>query len=69
MKKGDMGCILITHYQRILEYIKPDRVHIMIDGKIVLSGGKELIEKIDRFGYTWIKDELGIDFEEGTRHA
>ena len=60
------GCILITHYQRILDYIKPTNVHIMIDGKIVLSGGQELIEKIDQNGYEWIREELGIDFVEGT---
>jgi len=60
----DFGCILITHYQRILDYIKPTHVHIMIDGKIVLSGGPELIEKIDTNGYEWVKEELGIDFEE-----
>lgn len=59
------GCILITHYQRILDYIKPTNVHIMIDGKIVLSGGQELITKIDQNGYEWIKDELGIEFSEG----
>ncbi len=61
----DFGCILITHYQRILDHIKADFVHIMIDGVIVLSGGMELIEKIDKNGYMWIKDELGIDFVEG----
>ena len=60
----NFGCILITHYQRILDHIKPTYVHIMIDGKIVLSGGQELIEKIDSNGYEWIKDELGIDFDE-----
>jgi Fe-S cluster assembly ATP-binding protein len=60
----NFGCILITHYQRILDHIKPHFVHIMIDGKIVLSGGKELISKIDQSGYEWIKDELGIDFVE-----
>ena len=54
----DFGCILITHYQRILDYIKPTHVHIMIDGKIVLTGGAELIEKIDANGYEWIKEEL-----------
>lgn len=59
------GCILITHYQRILDYIKPTNVHIMIDGKIVLSGGRELIQKIDRNGYEWIREELGIEFTEG----
>ncbi|HHT99108.1 MAG TPA: Fe-S cluster assembly ATPase SufC [Acholeplasma sp.] len=59
------GCILITHYQRILDYIKPTNVHIMIDGKIVKSGGAELIQKIDQDGYEWLKSELGIDFETG----
>jgi Fe-S cluster assembly ATP-binding protein len=58
------GCILITHYQRILDHIKPDFVHIMIDGKIVMSGGRELIEKIDQRGYEWIGEELGIDLED-----
>ena len=62
MISDDFGCILITHYQRILDYINPTHVHIMIDGKIVLSGGKELIEKIDQNGYEWLKEELGIDF-------
>jgi Fe-S cluster assembly ATP-binding protein len=57
------GCILITHYQRILDHIRPTVVHIMIDGKIVLSGGQELIEKIDANGYEWVRTELGIDFD------
>ncbi|MDY0276790.1 MAG: Fe-S cluster assembly ATPase SufC [Acholeplasma sp.] len=61
----DFGCILITHYQRILDYIKPTHVHIMIDGRIVLTGGDELISKIDANGYEWVKEELGIDFEVG----
>ena len=63
MVNDEFGCILITHYQRILDHIHPTNVHIMIDGKIVLSGGQELIEKIDQNGYEWIKDELGIEFE------
>ena len=59
--RGDnFGCLLITHYQRILDYIKPDVVHIMMKGKIVKTGGIELIEKIDKAGYDWIKEELGI---------
>lgn len=65
MVSKDFGCILITHYQRILDYIKPTHVHIMINGKIVLTGGHELIEKIDANGYEWIKSELNIDFEIG----
>ncbi len=60
------GCILITHYQRILDHIKPTFVHIMINGQIVLSGGQDLIQKIDQGGYEWVKDELGIDFVEET---
>ncbi len=64
MVSDDFGCILITHYQRILDHITPTNVHIMIDGKVALSGGKELIEKIDQNGYEWIKDELGIEFSE-----
>ena len=64
MINPDFGCILITHYQRILDHIKPSHVHIMIDGKIVLSGGQELITKIDQSGYEWLKAELGIDFKD-----
>lgn len=60
----EFGCVLITHYQRILDHIRPDFVHIMIDGKIVMSGGRELIEKIDQSGYEWIEDELGIQVED-----
>ena len=61
MVNENFGCLLITHYQRLLDYIKPDFVHVMINGKIVKTGGKELIEKIDREGYDWVKRELGID--------
>lgn len=63
MVNEDFGCLLITHYQRLLDYIKPNFVHILIDGRIVKSGGPELIEKIDQDGYDWIKDELGIEIE------
>ena len=64
IKQDQFGVILITHYQRILDYIKPTHVHIMIDGKIVLTGGQELIEKIDQSGYEWVKEALGIDFDD-----
>ncbi len=63
MVNQDFGCLLITHYERLLDYIKPDFVHIMINGRIVLTGGKELIKKIDQFGYDWVKEELNIDIE------
>lgn len=65
MKSPNLGMVLITHYQRLLDYIEPDFVHIMIRGQIVKTGGKELIAKIDQDGYDWLKAELGItDFEE-----
>ncbi|NMA06002.1 MAG: Fe-S cluster assembly ATPase SufC [Acholeplasmataceae bacterium] len=64
VKEDNLGCILITHYERILDYINPTFVHIMVDGKILLTGTRELVKKIEEHGYEWIKDELGIDFEE-----
>lgn len=70
MKSADLGMILITHYQRLLDSIVPDVVHIMIQGKIVKTGGRELIAKIDSEGYDWLKAELGIDtFDERPKQA
>jgi len=53
------GIILVTHYQRLLNYIKPDYVHVLIDGKIARSGGPELAKELESKGYDWIKDEAG----------
>ncbi len=50
----EMGLILITHYQRLLDYIKPDVVHVMLDGKIVETGGSELALKLEEKGYDWL---------------
>ncbi|OEF99404.1 Fe-S cluster assembly ATPase SufC [Vulcanibacillus modesticaldus] len=63
MKGPEMGVLVITHYQRLLNYIKPDYVHIMMQGRIVRSGGPELAEKLEAEGYDWIKEELGIEDE------
>lgn len=63
LRGEEFGCLLITHYQRILDYIKPDVVHVMMKGRIVKSGGLDLMERIDKEGYDWIKEELGIDDE------
>ncbi len=64
LKSPNLGLVLITHYQRLLDYIEPDFVHVMINGQIVKTGGKDLIEKIDSDGYDWVKTELGItDFD------
>lgn len=67
MKSDTFGALVITHYQRLLDYIETTHVHIMINGKIVRSGGKELITKVDNEGYDWIKAELGIIDEVPTR--
>ncbi|MDD2521237.1 MAG: Fe-S cluster assembly ATPase SufC [Anaerolineaceae bacterium] len=55
---GDLGILVITHYQRLLNYIKPDFVHIMYDGRIVETGGPELALKLEEHGYDWIRDEF-----------
>ncbi|MBU1019645.1 MAG: Fe-S cluster assembly ATPase SufC [Firmicutes bacterium] len=61
MKSDQLGLLLITHYQRLLDYIKADYVHVMMKGKIVKTGNADLITRIDQEGYDWIKEELGID--------
>jgi Fe-S cluster assembly ATP-binding protein len=57
----DLGVLLITHYQRILNYITPDRIHVMIGGRIVLSGGPELAVELERKGYEGLRKELGLN--------
>ncbi len=56
----NMGMLVITHYQRILNYIQPDYVHIMLDGRIVESGGPELALKLEAEGYDWLREKYGI---------
>jgi Fe-S cluster assembly ATP-binding protein len=58
MRSPDRGMLLITHYQRLLDYIKPDHVHVMAAGKIVRSGGPELALELEAEGYEFLKDEL-----------
>ncbi len=67
MKSNDFGALIITHYERLLDYLSIDKVHILINGKIVADGGLELITKIDQEGYDWLKEELGIEDEETVR--
>lgn len=63
MKSEERGFLIITHYQRLLNYITPDYVHVMMQGRIVKSGGPELAERLEADGYDWIKEELGITDE------
>jgi Fe-S cluster assembly ATP-binding protein len=53
----EMGVLVITHYQRLLDYIKPNFVHIMYDGRIVESGGPELALQLEAQGYDWVRDK------------
>ena len=55
----DLGVLLITHYQRLLDYIKPDYVHVFYNGKIVMSGGPELALDLEARGYQWIREQFG----------
>ncbi len=55
----DFGLLVITHYERILRYIQPDHLHILIDGKIVHSGGPELVKRLEESGYDWVREEFG----------
>src|ERR671923_2818705 len=57
----NLGVLLITHYQRILNYITPDFVHVMLDGRIVKSGGKELAQELEEKGYDGVRKELGLE--------
>ncbi|MRH44704.1 Fe-S cluster assembly ATPase SufC [Aquibacillus halophilus] len=63
LRDESFGCLIITHYQRLLEYITPDKVHVMMQGRVVKSGGPELAQRLEAEGYEWIKEELGIEDE------
>ncbi|MCD8795383.1 Fe-S cluster assembly ATPase SufC [Mammaliicoccus sciuri] len=63
MRGEDFGCLIITHYQRLLNYITPDFVHVMMQGRVVKSGGEELAKRLEAEGYEWIKEELNIKDE------
>lgn len=58
LKGPDTGTIVITHYQRILNYVKPDFVHILYNGRVVTSGGPEMVELLEAQGYDWIKEKF-----------
>lgn len=61
LKTSENATVVITHYQRLLDYIIPDYVHVMYDGKIVKSDGKELAQELEEKGYDWIKEELAMN--------
>src|SRR5438270_76043 len=58
LRRPDNAYLVVTHYERLLQYIVPDFVHIMLDGRIVMSGGKDLARKVDEHGYDWVEREV-----------
>ena len=58
LRNEDNAVLVITHYQRLLDYIVPDVVHVLMDGKIVKTGGKELAHELEEKGYDWLKEEV-----------
>lgn len=64
MRGENFGSLIITHYQRLLNYIVPDYVHIMMDGKVVISGGPELAQRLEADGYKGIAEDIGVHFDE-----
>ncbi|HEP1427310.1 TPA: Fe-S cluster assembly ATPase SufC [Streptococcus pyogenes] len=64
MRGKDFGAMIITHYQRLLNYITPDLVHVMMDGRIVLSGDAALATRLEKEGYAGIAQDLGIEYKE-----
>jgi Fe-S cluster assembly ATP-binding protein len=65
MRSPELGVLIITHYSRILRYLTPDRIHVMIDGQVVDSGGKELAEELEAGGYDALRARLGIEKPTG----
>ena len=58
LRSGDNAMVLVTHYQRMLDYVRPDKVHVLLDGRIVRSGGPELALELEEKGYDWIREEV-----------
>jgi len=60
LRTPERGIIVITHYQRLLDYLQPDFVHVLVNGRIVKSGTKELALELEEKGYDFIKDEISL---------
>jgi Fe-S cluster assembly ATP-binding protein len=65
LRSAERAFVLVTHYQRLLDYVAPDYVHVLAQGRIVKSGGRELALELERRGYGWLADEAGARGEEG----
>jgi Fe-S cluster assembly ATP-binding protein len=67
VRKDDQSILMITHYQRILDYITPDHIHIMMNGKVVMSGGADLAQTIEDQGYDYVRAHVGIKKESALK--
>jgi Fe-S cluster assembly ATP-binding protein len=65
LRGPEFSAMIITHYQRILRYIEPDYVHVMLDGRLVTSGGKDLANQLEENGYDWVRQEYGSGATQG----
>ena len=63
-KERSMGLIVVSHYERFYQLIQPTHAHVLVDGKIVVSGDASLVKRIDSEGYDWIEKEYGVKVEE-----
>ena len=59
-EESKLGLVVVSHYARFLDLLQPTHAHVLVDGRIVVSGGRELVEKIDQEGYDWIEDEYDV---------
>ena len=64
LRSAERSFLVITHYQRLLDYIKPDVVHVLADGRIVQTGGPELALELEKHGYAWLKDRIAPEGED-----
>jgi len=60
LKNENMGLLVITHYERILTYIAPDHLHILMEGRVVMSGGPELVKELEEKGYDWVREQSAV---------
>lgn len=62
-QSNELGCLIVSHYARMYHLVEPTHVHVVLNGRIVLSGGSELITRVDREGYQWLKNEYGLEVQ------
>ena len=63
LRGPDFSLLVITHYERILRYIAPDHLHVLMEGRIVFSGGPEAVQELEKRGYDWIREQVGAEVE------